>query len=705
MALLVAASLFIIPFATAIDPQPILATAGSDFVGYDGQWSPISIRIGTPEQWISVLPATLSQETWVIGPGGCDGTSTCEAVRGGIFDSSRSSTFRESGFYELGSTPGLGSSAFGYYGLDTLALNDGVLEPDQIISVINTTEVLVGELGLGVQQTRLNGSENLLPLLSSLVQNDSHIPSHSYGYTAGAAYRLKGVPASLALGGVDANRFTPNDMSFTLGSDYAPVMAINSITVSSSGLPPNWNSNPMQLLDDSQAETFTIDTSTPFLWLPESVCDSFASALNLTYNDTLQLYFYADGTLPSSLDNWDLRFNFSVGNLPGAEENVEFSLPYDAFNLQLSFPYPGLDADSSSASTNYFPLRRAADNTQYIVGRAFLQETYLTVDYERNNFSLSQAVFTEEAVNNVALYAITRPDDSIFPGPTSSSSGLSTRAKAGIGAGVGLAAVAAAVLLCYYCFKRRKTTDSEKTSEKTPQRRSIFSRWTRSSASNTTVSELLGDRRQPVEAPADRTTSRFELVGSAPLELPAAAVSPAFFQDQSNSDGSSPRNDPRRPAELEQQRNPMDKEAEANANAAASDRSHSPVPPYSPHELQQRFSSSISPNSVRHSHNFGTASSGENGVSPIGNGSGHSPNSLSQRNSGGNSNPISPISPEATAPRGGLLSAAHTGLGRVPSRSPSRSRFREEGLVSTSGSDRDQTPQPSETDTRFSWEL
>jgi hypothetical protein len=710
MALISVTSLLLLPLAIAADPQPILATAGADFLGYDGQWSPISIRIGTPEQWISVLPATLSQETWVIGPGGCDGTSTCESVRGGVFDSSQSSTFQPYGLYELGATPGVASGSFGYYGLDTVALNDGVSEPDQIVSVINTTEVLLGELGLGVQQTRLNGSENVLPLLSSLVQNNSVIPSHSYGYTAGAAYRLKGVPASLALGGIDANRFAPNSMSFTLSSDYAPVIAINSITVSSSGLPLNWDSNPMQLLDESQAETFTIDTSTPFLWLPEAVCDNFANALNLTYNDDLQLYFYANDTSPSSLDAWDLAFNFSIGNLPGANDNIELSLPYGAFNLKLSFPYPGLDANFSSASVDYFPLRRASNDSQYIIGRAFLQETYLTVDYERNNFSLSQAVFTEEAVNNVALYAITRPDDSIFPGPTSSSSGLTTGAQAGIGVGIALAVIAAAVLIWCCCFRKRRSADFEAVSEKTPQRRSIFSRWTRSSASNTTVSELLGDRRHPVEAPADRTTSRFELAGSAPIEMPAAAVSPTFLQDRSSSSGVPSRNDPRQPAELEQARNAAAKEAEAAANAAASDRSHSPVPPYSPSELQQRFSSSISPNSVRHSHNFGTHSSGENGVSPIGNGSGHGSDPLSQRSSANNSNPISPISPEATVPRGGLLSPANTGLGRVPSRSPSRSRFVEEGLSehsnshSGSWSDHDQTPQPGTQGTRFSWE-
>ena len=723
VAISIASLLLSISIADAAELRPVLATAGTDFVGYDGSWSPISIRVGSPEQWLSVYPSTVSQETWVIGPDGCDGTTTCESIRGGIFYSNASNTFEDYGFYELGSNPSLGDSQYGYYGLDTIALDDTISEREQIIAVINSTDLLLGQLGLGVQQTRLNSSLNILPFLSSLVQNDSVIPSHSYGYTAGAAYRLKGVPASLAFGGVDANRFTPNDISFTLGPDYAPVVAINSITVSSAsgGLPANWNSNPVELMTSSQAETFTIDTSTPFLWLPEAVCDSFAQMLNLTFNDTLQLYTFDDSSSPEILRGWDLTFNFSIGNLPGSANNVELSIPYDAFNLQLSYPFPNLGADFSSPPTNYFPLRRVPNNSELIIGRVFLQETYLTVDYERNNFSLSQAVFTEEAVNNVALYAITRPDDSIFTGPKSvnsrsinSESGLSAGAQAGIGVGVGIGVVVAALGIWFFCFKRRKSRDSEKTN-KGSKRRSIFSRFTRSSGSNTTVSELLGDKRQPTEVPADATTSRFELPGSEPLEMPGADVSSTFFQPRAVEADSAVPDHARTPAATTQG---MTKEDEAAILAAGgSDRSGSPVPPYSPAGLQ-RLSYSISPNSVRHSQAFGTMSSGEAGISPVGNDSGNT--DPSQRGSG---NMSSPVSPQDTMPRfnrawenatsNSLSTHSSTGPylnpnapARAPSRSPSRSsRFVEEGLSAASTSDRAQTPQrtPSHT-SRFSWE-
>jgi hypothetical protein len=183
---LIVLDLFFHPcLAESQQPRPIVATTGSTFLGYDGAWSPVSIRVGTPPQYLSVLPSTLSQETWVVGPAGCDGTSACTTKRGGLFSANLSTTFQERGLYELDAE----DTGFGYYGMDTIYLSDDISTPDQITALVNSTEHWIGTLGLGVQQTRFDGTENYLPLLSSLVQNGSFIPSHSYGYTAGAFYR------------------------------------------------------------------------------------------------------------------------------------------------------------------------------------------------------------------------------------------------------------------------------------------------------------------------------------------------------------------------------------------------------------------------------------------------------------------------------------------------------------------------------------
>lgn len=183
-------SFALLPFSFAAnDPTPFVAPVGTNFLGYDGSWSPVALRIGTPQQWMLFLPNTLSQETWVVGPSGCDGTSLCVGKRGGLFFANESSTFQPQGFYDIDSDSRIFNDQPGYYGFDAVALSDTISVDNQIVAVINSTDFWIGNMGLGVQQTRFNGSQDISPLLSSLVADIGAIPSHSYGYTAGASYR------------------------------------------------------------------------------------------------------------------------------------------------------------------------------------------------------------------------------------------------------------------------------------------------------------------------------------------------------------------------------------------------------------------------------------------------------------------------------------------------------------------------------------
>jgi len=49
--------------------------------GDDGSWSAISIRVGTPPQWVDVMVSTVSSETWVVGPYGCDNSELDFSVK------------------------------------------------------------------------------------------------------------------------------------------------------------------------------------------------------------------------------------------------------------------------------------------------------------------------------------------------------------------------------------------------------------------------------------------------------------------------------------------------------------------------------------------------------------------------------------------------------------------------------------------------
>ena len=155
-------------------------------LGYDGQWSTSTLRIGTPPQWVALLPSTTGQETWVIGTNGCDGSEICRSKRGGLFEANISSSWQNVGGYQLGMDTQLGFTGAGTYGFDKIAISDSLSVPDQIVSVVNDTQYWLGYVGLGIKGTNFT-QENKPTLLSSLSATQDLIPS--YGYTAGASYR------------------------------------------------------------------------------------------------------------------------------------------------------------------------------------------------------------------------------------------------------------------------------------------------------------------------------------------------------------------------------------------------------------------------------------------------------------------------------------------------------------------------------------
>ena len=115
--------------------------------------------------------------------------SICQSKRGGLFDSKKSSTWQSQGSFDLGLDSQLGFTGSGDYGLDILEFGStGVSLNNSIIGSINDTEYWLGHLGLGIDPANFTTVVVLSPI-SGLVEKEGSIPSHSYGFTAGAIYR------------------------------------------------------------------------------------------------------------------------------------------------------------------------------------------------------------------------------------------------------------------------------------------------------------------------------------------------------------------------------------------------------------------------------------------------------------------------------------------------------------------------------------
>ncbi|KAL0262431.1 hypothetical protein SLS55_001399 [Diplodia seriata] len=418
-------------------PTPYAAIRSEKWDGIDGNWSSFRISIGDPGQNFRVLVSTRGAAAWVPVPDGCQGDdATCPSSRGvELFDSSPSQGFvgNRSNAWTLinyfsnnleknlelkdsGGMDGYDAIQFGF------TEDTGAVKVNQslVVGVIDT-DYWLGLLGMSNAQVNLDENDKP-PSLIQVLNDTGTIPSQSYGHTAGAHYQ-------------DLDQFL--------------VVGVQSIytNFSLAGM------GDQNLVSNGHGHLSAIDSTVSQLWLPGDVCDNFAAAFGLTY-DKDSNYYLVNNTAHNKLLAENPTLKFRLGNHASNDPNnsVDIALPYAAFDLYLEPPaYPN--------TTRYFPIRRAHNDTQYTLGRVLLQEAYLTVDYERGNFSLAQANYSDPMPASDI-----RTIHTLGWSPRSPSPALSSGAKVGIavGAVVGAVLVLVGAYLCWWRPRRQSSEDERK---------------------------------------------------------------------------------------------------------------------------------------------------------------------------------------------------------------------------------------------------
>ncbi|KAL8664640.1 MAG: hypothetical protein Q9202_002910 [Teloschistes flavicans] len=406
-----------------MDIAPIVVSPSQGWDGNDGPWSSFALGFGSPPQFVRVLISTTCPQPWAIDPLGCTPTDPpdCISNRGNRFNKNASSTWQEKGLYELDQELNLGYTGNGNFGLDNLTLgypgSGAITLEHQIVATVAAKDFYLATWGIAPRPTNLTSDPNAVtfaanesyPSVLSTLRQDDKIPSLSYGYTAGAQYRLTQVSASLTLGGYDASRFHASDITLKFADDNSRdlVVGIQSISIldSATTLLPN----PILSF---------VDATVSHIWLPLQACQAFETAFGIEHDDESDLYLVNE-TTHQALVARDATLVFTIGKDLINTEVVNITLPYASFDLQVTTAYPNV-----KNATRYFPLRRAANATQYTLGRTFLQEAYLIADYERSNFSINQCRFVEEPAD---VRAILAPNATNGTKSSTSNSGQSTK--------------------------------------------------------------------------------------------------------------------------------------------------------------------------------------------------------------------------------------------------------------------------------------
>ncbi|KAI1346661.1 aspartic peptidase domain-containing protein [Xylaria sp. FL0043] len=438
-------------------PAALVIPPSEYFEGNDGPWSTFNLRVGTPDQDVRVIVSTASPESFVVlSDYGCSASvfeivpPNCAVSRGNLFNPNQSSSWHELGIFGI-NQDGVGLEAnLGYdvrtdFATETvgLGLTGPSLDNQTVAGIASAEPFYLGVFGLNGQPVNFTSLGNFTaPSFLTTLKDQGLIPSLSWSYTAGAKYRLKQVYGQLIFSGYDTSRFVENSASFTMAGDVTRDLVVVLQSISYSG------STTATLLSDP-IDIF-IDSTDPNLWLPDDVCDAFEKAFGLTLDSTTGLYLIND-TQHDVLLNSDAQVTFRLSDVNSGGEAVKIVFPYAAFDLTAEYPLV-------QNQSYYFPLKRAANSTQYTLGRTFLQEAYLTADYERQVFNVSACSWVEGAEENiVTIPAKGSGEDG--PDGSSSNSGnshLSGGAIAGIVIGAVIGAILIAAAIMYLIRRQRK---------------------------------------------------------------------------------------------------------------------------------------------------------------------------------------------------------------------------------------------------------
>lgn len=454
-------------------PKPFVFKPIGKWEESDGKWSSFYVNVGADDkgengQNFRVLISTSSGTTILPSTSNWCTTDSCAESRGlEIFRNSRSRGFDQKvGVYSdngrlfIPDPYGMNGSQFepgrpqADYGFATVGLGQtspqSLVLPNQWIGATSSKDYFMGSFGLSAGVSTTRGSSSMAFLYSFESRNKT--PSLSYGFTAGAYYRdgNRGRHANLVFGGYDTTRFrqsntypsiplTGSDLVVNVQSvDYTPISNLRSDTVSWTGGTPN----PMFFA--------AIDSTFPYLWLPKEVCDQFERTYGLTWNERGNYY-----TVNETAHKYNLVQGGTVKFVLGKDQSntqatSSIELPYQAFSQPIN---PELFPNTNA--TRYFAIKRST-NGKYVLGRTFLQEAYLIVDYENSNFTVSPAAWPETMPSETIVPIISKKWDYLKHSQEQSSGGLSGGAIAGIVVGI-LVVFGIIGLVAFFFWKRRRT--------------------------------------------------------------------------------------------------------------------------------------------------------------------------------------------------------------------------------------------------------
>ncbi|KAF3919846.1 hypothetical protein ABW20_dc0110622 [Dactylellina cionopaga] len=343
---------------------------------------------GQARQSLCLVPSTVINATYVLGSEICnnDGLNkTCEASHGGTFDRNAISGFTSQ---TTSASDGVESfwddlngpvETFGAVGFAVAGFTE--LKDYEIGVVTNGTKFNLGQLGLGPKSSFLHS-----------LKSQGFIDRLIFGFDAGSQSPYNPRPGHIVLGGYDQSRIAGNFAEFDINyedTEFRPCpfrVEIQKVDV---------------LFETDMTTTAFIDMESrnPYACIePYDNLFRFPSG-RLASLDSIGL---GAGKVPSDwLPNLQVNepgWRYKAGSpgpfslniaLRGNDEDFQIVIP----NEELEHPLRGIDQNGTYAvNRNYTELnifQESAVRNTIVLGKAFLSQVYLLVDYEAGKFYLA----------------------------------------------------------------------------------------------------------------------------------------------------------------------------------------------------------------------------------------------------------------------------------------------------------------------------
>ena len=402
----------IVPFARCAQPIQMVWNTDQSF-GPDGPWQGVVVTLGTNTNpglggdQVTVYPGG-AWDSNILQEGFCNGTTNgCLASEAGLYNPESSPTAD----FDVQLLPSLGQwgsdTALNITGvakmiIDTLQFKSPATTynvPGFVFGALNSSNARlpngnyystqVGSLALGAPDlaqefSKGDGSNIQGNLITGYLKNTSQITSSSWGLHIGSVMHQQS--GSLTLGGYDQSRTLGKVGSFDLDGSTPKAQLIDiSMGVLTGGSPFNTtNVTGLYQLDGNTSAPTVINPALPYIFLPQATCDAIAEYLPVTYQSSSGLYTWnTDDPNYNKIVSSPAYLMFTFAQ--SAASNFSIKVPFPLLNLTLETPI-------LSTPQPYFPCKPySPPDGNYHLGRAFLQATFMGINWDQLKFFLAQA--------------------------------------------------------------------------------------------------------------------------------------------------------------------------------------------------------------------------------------------------------------------------------------------------------------------------